>query len=238
MRRWSLAKAGEGQVVLLSGEAGIGKSRLTAALMDRIAAEPLVRLRYFGSSQRADSAFHPIRSQLERAARFSREDDPKTKLDKLDELLAQTETSRADAGLLAEMLDLANDGRYPSTELSPQRRRHDTLTALVRQIEALSRKSPTLMVFEDAHWSDPSSLEEADRAGLGDAFKARGDIDPVAHQIAVGLFDHVAQMNADPELNAALGRQARIALDHRSLDFNGAVHRVDDTPELDNRRCA
>ena len=83
LRCWARAKAGEGQLVLLSGEAGIGKSRLTAALMELLASEPLARLRYFCSPQRVDSALFPIISQFERAARFSREDDPKIKLDKL-----------------------------------------------------------------------------------------------------------------------------------------------------------
>jgi class 3 adenylate cyclase/predicted ATPase len=163
LRRWAKAKASEGQVVLLSGEPGIGKSRLTAALMERIASEPHVRLRYFCSPQHPDSALYPIVGHLERAARFSRQDDSATKLDKLDGLFAQTETSREDAGLFAEMLSLGNDGRYPRTELTPQQRRHNTLNALVRQIEALSRTNPTLMVFEDAHWSDPSSLETLGR---------------------------------------------------------------------------
>ena len=156
---WGKAKDGEGQVVLLSGEAGIGKSRLAADLMDRIAEEPHVRLRYFCSPQRVDSAFFPIINHLERAARLFREDSPSAKLDKLDGLLAQSNTSPDDKGLLADMLGLANDGRYTSTQLAPQERRRNTLVALVRRIETLSRKTPTLMVFEDAHWADPSSLE-------------------------------------------------------------------------------
>src|SRR6516225_4262830 len=123
LRRWSKARTGEGQVVLLSGEAGIGKSRLTAALMDRLAGEPHTRLRYFCSPQHTDSALYPIISQMERAARFTHGDSPKAKLDKLDALLAQNSTSAHDAALLAEMLSLPNDGRYPTLELtSPVRR--------------------------------------------------------------------------------------------------------------------
>ena len=159
LRRWAKAKAGEGQVVLLSGEAGIGKSRLTAALLERLAGEPHVRLRYFCSPQHIDSALHPIIGHMERAAGLAREDDAKTKLDKLDALLAQSATSREDAALLAEMLSLPNDGRYPALELAPQQRRQKTLEALIGQIEAISRQSPVLMIFEDAHWADPSSLE-------------------------------------------------------------------------------
>src|SRR4029077_9511347 len=92
LRRWSKAKTGEGQVVLLSGEAGIGKSRLTAALLERLADEPHTRLRYFCSPQHTDSAFHPITNQMGRAARLAHDDASTAKLDKLDALLAQTST--------------------------------------------------------------------------------------------------------------------------------------------------
>ena len=111
LRRWAKAKAGEGQVVLLSGEAGIGKSRLAAALLERLVGEPHVRLRYFSSPQHTDSAFHPIIGQMERAAGLAREDDAKTRLDKLDALLALSATSHEGSTLIAEMLALPNDGR-------------------------------------------------------------------------------------------------------------------------------
>ena len=159
LRRWAEAKAGEGQVVLISGEAGIGKSRLTAALLERLAGEPHVRMRYFCSPQYVDSALYPIIGHMDRAARLLREDDTKTKLDKLDALLATSSTSREDAALLAEMLSLPNDGRYPALELAPQQRRQKTMEALIGQIEVISRHTPALMIFEDAHWADPSSLE-------------------------------------------------------------------------------
>jgi tetratricopeptide (TPR) repeat protein len=100
LRRWSKAKTGEGQVVLLSGEAGIGKSRLTAALLERLASEPHTRLRYFCSPQHTDSAFYPIISQTERAAGLAHDDTLQAKLDKLDAVLAQTSTPIQDAGLL------------------------------------------------------------------------------------------------------------------------------------------
>ena len=159
LRRWSKAKTGEGQVVLLSGEPGIGKSRLTAALLERLAAEPHTRLRYFCSPQHTDSALYPIISQMERAAGFAHDDTAQAKLDKLDALLAQSSTPRQDAALLAEMLSLPNDGRYPSLELAAQQRRQKTLEALTAQLEALSRSNPVLMIFEDVHWIDPTSLE-------------------------------------------------------------------------------
>jgi class 3 adenylate cyclase len=159
LRRWAKAKATEGQVVLLSGEAGIGKSRLAAELLERLAGEPYLRLRYFCSPQHTDSALYPIIGHMERAARLAREDEAKTKLDKLDALLATSATRREDAALFAEMLSLANDGRYPSLDLAPQQRRQKTMEALISQIEAISRQSAVLMIFEDAHWADPSSLE-------------------------------------------------------------------------------
>ena len=140
LRRWSKAKTGEGQVVLLSGEAGIGKSRLTAALLERLATEPHTRLRYFCSPQHTDSAFYPIISQMERAAGFAHDDTAQMKLDKLDALLAQSSTSPQDAALFADMLSLPNDGRYPALELTPQQRRQKTLEALVSQVVALRAK--------------------------------------------------------------------------------------------------
>jgi class 3 adenylate cyclase/predicted ATPase len=164
LRRWSKAKTSEGQVVLLSGEAGIGKSRLTASLMERLVSEAHTRLRYFCSPQHTDSAFYPIISQMERAVRLAHDDTTQTKLDKLDAMLAQTSTSKQDAALVAKMLSLPNDGRYPALELEPQQRRQKTLEALTAQVEALSRKNPLLMIFEDAHWTDPSSLEVFGRA--------------------------------------------------------------------------
>ena len=119
LRRWSRAKTGEGQVVLLSGEAGIGKSRLTAALLERLASEPHRRLRYFCSPQHTDSALYPIIGQMERAAGLVHDDKPQARLDKLDVMLEQTSASTQDAALFAEMLSLANDGRYPALELAP-----------------------------------------------------------------------------------------------------------------------
>ena len=172
LRRWAKAKDGEGQVVLLSGEAGIGKSRLTAALLERLANEPHTRLRYFCSPQHTDSALYPIISQMERAAGFRHDDKVQTKLNKLDTVLAQSLTSPEDAALFAEALSLPNDGRYPKLELTPQQRRQKTLEGFTAQLEALARSKPVLMIFEDIHWVDPTSLEALGRTvdwirGLG-----------------------------------------------------------------------
>jgi class 3 adenylate cyclase/predicted ATPase len=159
LRHWSKATAGEGQVVLLAGEPGIGKSRLTAALLERLAGEPHTRLRYYCSPQHTDSALFPIIGQMQRAAGLAHDDAPGARLNKLDALLAQTSTSIEDAALIAEMLSLPNDGRYPAPDLAAQERRQRTLVALVWQLEALTRSNPVLMIFEDAHWADPTSLE-------------------------------------------------------------------------------
>jgi predicted ATPase len=159
LRCWSQAKSGQGQVALLTGEAGIGKSRLIAALMERLAGEQQTRLRYFSSPQHVDSPFYPIIGRIERAAGFTREDTPTDKLNKLDAMLARNTTSPHDASLLAEMLSLPNDGRYPALDLTPQQRRERTVDALTTQLMSLTNRHPVLMIHEDAHWSDPSTLE-------------------------------------------------------------------------------
>jgi predicted ATPase/class 3 adenylate cyclase len=159
LRRWATAKTGEGQVVLLSGEAGIGKSRLTAAVMEHLATEPHTRLGYFCSPQHTDSALYPIIGQMERAAGLAHDDTSQGRLDKLDVLLAQTSTTAQGVALFAELLSLPNNGRYPVLALSPMQRRQRTLDALVARLEVLARQNPVLIIFEDAHWSDPTSLE-------------------------------------------------------------------------------
>jgi class 3 adenylate cyclase/predicted ATPase len=163
-QRWSRAKNGEGQVVLLSGEAGIGKSRVAAAFLDLLAGEPHTYVRCFCSPQHTNSALHPIIAQIERTAGLAHDDAPQAKLDKLDALLRQSSTSLEDAALIAEALSLTNDGRYPVLELASRQRRERILEALVRQLENLSGSLPVLMVLEDAHWADPTTLELFDRA--------------------------------------------------------------------------
>jgi class 3 adenylate cyclase/predicted ATPase len=161
LRRWQQAKLGEGRVVLVSGEPGIGKSRLTAALSQRLETEPHTRIRYFCSPHHQDSALYPFLGQLERAAGFTRDDTATMKLDKLEALLGDG-TEPGDLSLIAEMLSLSGGERFPPLDLSPQRKKERTLAALLRQLQALAQRQPVLMVFEDLHWIDPTSHELLD----------------------------------------------------------------------------
>jgi class 3 adenylate cyclase/predicted ATPase len=161
LRRWQQATSGEGRAVLVSGEPGIGKSRLTAALSEHIETEPHTRLRYFCSPHHQDSALYPFIGQLERAAGFTRDDTNATELDKLEALLGDG-AEPGDISLIAEMLSLPGGERFPPLDLSPQRKKERTLAALLRQLQALARRQPILMIFEDLHWIDPTSREVLD----------------------------------------------------------------------------
>ena len=140
LRRWSRAKTGEGQVVLLSGEAGIGKSRLTAALLERLATEPHTRLRYFCSPQHTDSALYPIIGQMERAAGLAHDDTPQAKLDKLDALLAQTSTPSRTRRCLPRCCRCRTMDAIPRSNWPRSSAGRRTLEALTAQIEALARQ--------------------------------------------------------------------------------------------------
>ena len=162
--RWDLAKGGEGQVVLLGGEPGIGKSRIAETLRERLLAdEPHLLLRYQGSPQRTASALHPVIARLEHAAGFRRKDDPEARLAKLEDLLGrEVKDVSAVAPLFAALLAIRTEGRYPPLGLTPPQQKAKTLEALAGQLEAMAARRPVLLVFEDLHWADPTSLELLD----------------------------------------------------------------------------
>ncbi|TMJ78985.1 MAG: adenylate/guanylate cyclase domain-containing protein, partial [Alphaproteobacteria bacterium] len=163
LERQRLAWKGEGQIVLISGEAGIGKSRLAAALAERIAGEPYTRLRYQCSPYHANSALRPFIAQLERAAGFKADDRPEQRIDKLEAVLAMGALRiEAVAPLFAALLSIPFGERYAPLALSPTQQRRQTLAALLDQFEGLARRQPILLVFEDAHWADATSLELLD----------------------------------------------------------------------------
>jgi class 3 adenylate cyclase/predicted ATPase len=162
LRRWARAKAGDGQIVLVSGDPGIGKSRIAAALEESLRAEPHLRLRYFCSPYHQDSALFPFIDQLGRASGFARDDPPAVKLEKLEALLARAAPPGEDMAFFADLMSLPASERYPLPNLSPQRKKERTLEALIRQLKGLARRQPVVMVFEDAHWIDPTSRELLD----------------------------------------------------------------------------
>jgi hypothetical protein len=162
LRRWARARAGDGQVVLISGASGLGKSRITAALHQRLHAQQHIRLRYFCSPLHQDSALFPLIDQIGHAAGFARDDTPAAKLEKLGALLARAAPPEEDVAFLADLMSLPASKRHPLPDLSPQRKKERTLEALIRQLEGLARRQPVVMVFEDAHWIDPTSRELLD----------------------------------------------------------------------------
>jgi predicted ATPase/DNA-binding response OmpR family regulator/class 3 adenylate cyclase len=157
---WERAKTGKGQVVLICGEAGIGKSRLCEAWLGRIADEPHIIIRNQCSPHHTNTPFYPIIQQLEHAARFKREDTRDVKLRKLETVLSQAGAATvADMPFFATLLSIPIDGFYPSPTVPPQRQRDLTIAALLRQVLGLALTRPVVIKIADVHWSDSSTLE-------------------------------------------------------------------------------
>jgi class 3 adenylate cyclase/tetratricopeptide (TPR) repeat protein len=159
LRRWRHATQGEGRVVLLTGEPGIGKSHIALALGERLQTEPHITLRYFCSAHHTNSALFPFIGQLERAAGFERSDSVMEKLSKLDTLVARSTADPEHVAVLASLLALPASDRYQLQELSAQKRKEKTLAALLARLDGLAARQPVFMIFEDIHWIDPTSLE-------------------------------------------------------------------------------
>ena len=160
LERWRQAKAGEGQTVLLTGQAGIGKSRIVRALIDAVAEDDHIRINYQSSPYHTDSALYPAIRQLHRAAGLMTEDDLGAQLDRLEALLARAVDNVGEAApLIATLLGLNGESRYGKSDLAPQQQRARTLQSLAAQLTGLARKKPVLFIVEDMHWIDPTTLE-------------------------------------------------------------------------------
>ena len=159
LRRWRHSVEGEGRVFVLTGEPGIGKSHIAIALQDRLQAEPHFALRHYCSAHHTNSVLFPFVSQIERAAGFERSDSPSVKFEKLKSLVAPSGNNQEAVAILASLLSLPRDVGYTLPELSPQKHKEKTFSALVGLFERQAAERPLLIVFEDVHWIDPTSLE-------------------------------------------------------------------------------
>jgi class 3 adenylate cyclase len=163
LRRWAQAKDGEGQVVILSGEPGIGKSRILRTLREQLEVQGVQALRFQCSPYYVNSAFWPFIDNFERALKFSRDEPVNAKLDKLEALVvAYYARPLADVRFVASILSIPCEQRYGTPPMTPQKFKDETLRTIVDLIEAASRQQLSGMLFEDAHWADPTTLEVLD----------------------------------------------------------------------------
>ncbi len=233
LERWTQAKAGEGQGVLLVAEAGIGKSRLTRALLDALADEPHARIRYQCSPYHADSALWPVIQQLTRAAGIATDDPTDARLDKLEALLDRA-GGRETAPLIADLLGVDGAARYGPLDLTPLVQRARTMHALAEQLRGLAARQAVLVVLEDAHWIDPTTLELIEQC-LDRIAEARVLILLTSRpdqQPALAAHPHVTGLTLN-----RLGRAgvesivARLGGDHLpSETINGIIARTDGVP--------
>ena len=201
-------------MVLISGEPGIGKSRIAETIVERLGGEPHTRLRYFCSPHHQDSALYPSITQLERAAGFRREDTAEQRLAKLEAVLAQGTNDLSEAvPLLADLLSIPTGDRYPPLNLTPQKRKEKTLHALLAQLEGLAARQPVLMVFEDVHWSDPTTRIAGPAHRSGTCASSTGD-----HHLPAGV-------------HAALGRPAACDSAQSQPPCTAATRRDDHTSD-------
>jgi predicted ATPase/class 3 adenylate cyclase len=159
LHRWQQAVMGHGRVVVLTGGAGIGKSHIATSIRESLEATPHITLKFYCSAHHTNSTLYPIVTQLERAARFERGETAAQKLAKLESVLARSAAKPGDIALLADLLSLPASAQDLPSDLSPQQRKQATLAAFLAQLDGLAAQNPVLIVFEDAHWSDPTSLE-------------------------------------------------------------------------------
>jgi class 3 adenylate cyclase/tetratricopeptide (TPR) repeat protein len=161
LRRWEQSKEGFGQVVLINGEPGIGKSALADVIREQVAREGYTRATYRCSPYHTNSALYPVITHLQRLWRWEREDTPAEKLDKMEETLRTTSLPLKEAvPLFAALFSLPlPEGRYPPLGLTPQQEKQQTQDALTAWLLEEAERQPVLVVYEDLHWADPSTIE-------------------------------------------------------------------------------